>query len=427
MAFSNTILPAVAPTEAGGNALSALKNIYAAQQQNAQNKILNASVPYAPYQAYADVLSKVAYANYLPYQLQAQVLSNPMLWLSMQKNPEAMQALMNNFSKAIPQTGNLPGIGQIPAPVASSNNLLGMLIDKIKGSDKSSNPMQAIPAAPAASNVNALTQSSTTPNVTTGSPLVPSLAGGTAGAAGKLTAPYTQSPFSPGTLIPDPNNPGGVISVPTSRTATTVQTQLLAAKRVEPQLERLADEWAPFMDLKGKTKLLGARVGNLFGSFLPKGTLESVGLSGDSDLPSKYAKAKSTTLTAPEALIKAYGLNATNETLERLQKAIEPLLGENKEGYKERVKNTLEEIRQEQAGLSQQSLSGGFSIPSSQKTENATQTPAIQQPQSNINESDKYQGQMRVQVLKPDGTIIVLPENGAKQLVKDHPDHKLVG
>lgn len=357
----------VADVEPGGPLVTSMRGMNALTQSNLENQIKSAQAKYAPYTTYADAASKLAYANMVPWQIQATVLSNPLLWSALKDNPGAIQSMLQNFTQSVPKGNQIFGGVQMPAPnMQRSNGLMGMLMDKLTGGSNQQNPMQEMTSPAMGGMGGASGANPLAPSSMGGPALLPSSQGGVAGAMAKMTAPYTQSPYSSGSLIPDPNNPSGAISVPTSKMGTTIQTQLLAAKRVEPQLERIANEWAPFMDLKGKGKLIGSQIGNFFGSSLPKGTLEKIGLPTDSTLPSQYAKAKSTTLTAPEALIKAYGLNATNETLDRLQQAIEPLVGENKSGYKTRIKNILEEIRQDQMAQSQQALGGGFNIPAPQ-------------------------------------------------------------
>jgi len=102
----------------------------------------------------------------------------------------------------------------------------------------------------------------------------------------------------------DPNT-GQVISAATGRSATSLQTSITAAKRVAPQLERIASDAAPFMTLQDEAK-----------TWLERG--KNYAFGGNSELPSKYAAYQSELKAAPESLVKAYGLNPTNETIERM-------------------------------------------------------------------------------------------------------------
>lgn len=418
-------VPNVGP---GGGIPTALGALNALSTQNLQNKILGAQAQYAPYTTYADAASKLAYANMLPYQVQATVMSNPMMWMALKDNPDAIKALMSNFQKSIPQGNNIFGNVNMPAPgqqnAGGSGNLLsnfigdnplGNLLSQITGggNQPANNALQSgnLPINGSAAPSNNLTappartqQANLSSDI---SAVNPAVGGSTAGIVGKETTPYYEQAAKPGENVVNPQT-GQVISVASPRTVTATQQQLLAAKRVEPQLDRIADEWSDFMDVPGIAKLAGQKVGEAF-RVSPE-TLKSFGIPVDSNLSSKYAKAKATTLTAPESLVKAYGLNATNETLERLEKVIEPQWGESKESYKNRIMQQLAEIKNEQVEQSKQMLGGGINL-----TPQANQLPA--QPtqlnsaawpskKSPIN-ADELEGQMppkeTVWMVRPDG------------------------
>lgn len=348
----------------GGGVVTAMRGMNALSSDMLNNKINSAVAQYAPYNQYADAASKIAYANMLPYQIQATTMSNPLIWMALKDNPGAINAMMQNFSRSIPTGGNIFGNVQLPSPnsMGQGNGLLNMILKKIGGDESQSSsadmnnmpvPTSGVPNG--AGSVNTLGQG--TSNISpTGQPsnaLLPGAQGGMEGYMGKLTAPYTQSPYAAGTLIPDPNNPGGAISVSTGRMTTALQTAVNAAKRVEPQLQRIATEAEPFMSAGGQGKLQLQRLGNYF-----------AGKKGD--LPTKYAKFQSDLAAAPEALVKSYGLNPTNETIERMARVIEPYNGETGEQYKARILGTLENIRQEQIGVGEQQLAQGISIPKEQ-------------------------------------------------------------
>lgn len=365
---------------AGGHLIRALNGIN-------EYQINKANAQYAPETAYSNALSKMAYAKYLPYQLQSQMLSNPMIYYAFKDHPEELQKMMSSFSQSIPGGGTVGGASNdlMNMPKSGSNGLMGMLINKLSGN--SNNAMNQGGANDnGVTSGNALMQSPVSSNPpmgepATGSSMVPASQGGMGGVTGKMMAPYETSPRTPGVPYFD-SKTGQIISAPSVRTSAVVQQQLLGAQRVQPQLERIANEWSPFLDLKGKAQLQGARIGNLVGSSVSPETLKSFGLSPSSDLPSRYAKAMATTKTAPEALVKAYGINPTNETLNRLQEVIEPLVGENKEGYTHRIQQELAEIKQEQEALSAKALSSGFNVTPGQNQE---QQPNKFQRQSDDN------------------------------------------
>ncbi len=395
---------------AGGQLVRSLNGIYG-------NEINRANAQFAPQTAYSNALSKMAYAKYLPYQLQAQMLSNPMIYYAFKDHPEVLQAMMSKFSQSIPGAG---GSGQDASGslmnMPKSNGLLGMLMDKLSGGKSSDNAM-------APSGANALMQSpnsggsmgasSMTPS--TGSSMVPASQGGMGGVMGKMLAPYETSPRTPGVPYYD-SQTGQIVSAPSVRTAAVVQQQLLGAQRVQPQLERIAKEWEPFLDLKGQGQLLGGRVGNFIGSSVSPETLKSFGLSASSDLPSKYAKAMATTKTAPEALVKAYGINPTNETLSRLQETIEPLMGENKEGYTRRIQQVLSEMKSEQESLSQKALSSGFNVTPGQETQPAQgdNLPSDFRMKSAAINNSSNEGQE-----PPPGTIWMEDKNGKQWAIHE--------
>ena len=221
-----------------------------------------------------------------------------------------------------------------------------------------------------------------------GSPLVPATKGGMAGYVGHVTAPYQQSIVKPGGLIPDPDHPGQVIQAPTSKIYSAIDNQLLGLERVDPQLQRLGEEWGPFMDVKGMSDLTRGRIGSSFASLISPDTLKKMGLSPNAELSSQYAKAQSTTKTAPEALVKAYGLNATDQTLHDLREAIVPIWGENQQTYTKRILQTIKELHNEQASVSRKAISHGVS--SYNGSENNSQSVQTQQNQTPNIETTNY-------------------------------------
>lgn len=374
----------VADTGPGGKVLDTMSAINQYKSQVYNNKILQAQAQYEPYTQYANALSKISYANYLPYQIQAQTLSNPMLWQSLKDNPQALASMMGTFSNAMPKANSINGNTNLPVPGQQGQGILNQLLGKMgigssaqqQDSSQAQNPLGAS-SSPSGMNMQQ-GQASSNPfsedfganqaatgqvnNQESGSPLVPATRGNLQGVIGAKTAPFTQSPYKPGALIQDPNNPDQVISTPTEGTITASQNSINAAKRVEPQLERLANDAAPFMSLSG---IAGNQIQRAWNLLFP----DHAG-----DLPGKYARFQSTLQSAPEALVKAYGLRPTNETIERMQKVIEPYLGETKDQYKSRIKDQLKQIHDEQIMISSEQLSQGF--PTSEKQGNVKLSPA---------------------------------------------------
>ncbi len=373
----------------GGPLVTSMQGMNALTQGNAQAR-------YAPYTAYADAASKIAYANMLPYQIQAQVMSNPMLFYAYKDHPEMLQGMMNSLMKSVPQGGNVFGNVNMPSPGGSGmgNGLLGTLLGKMgiggqggsSGSNAMNQPMGGMQQPSGSQGFGANNQASpyevnqianygnnSAGGGQTPSALLPGTQGGIPGLIAKNTIAGTVSPEAPGALMPDPNDPNRAISVPTSKSQTAIQQQLLGEKRAEPQLERLASEWSDFMDIPGMAKLGVVKGGNMLG--ISRNDLKAHGIN-DPDSYSKYAKAQATLKATPEAMIKAYGLNSTNETLERLQDIIAPQWGENKEGYKNRLRQQISELKSEQVSPSEQALSSGYNIPNVSSTPSqASQAP----------------------------------------------------
>lgn len=347
----------VADVGPGGPLVTALQGMNALRQSNATAK-------YAPYQAYADAYLKNQQAQWLPYQYRMQALSNPMLWMAAQSNPALRDQITKMMSDPMQGMG---GSVNIPPPQGSSGNgMLSMLLNKIgMGGSDNSNPMQSMPspdqggqssgnAMLSPPNANGSPSAASTPSGT-GSPMVPSTQGPMAAIGAKAMSGYNQQIPDPGKTYQDPNT-GQVISAPTARTATALQTSITAAKRVAPQLERIANHAAPFMTLGGEAN-----------TFYQRG--KNYAFGGKSELPSQYANFQSELKAAPESLVKAYGLNPTNETIERMASVIEPLRGETAETYKQRILTTLDNIKNEQEKQPEGQLYGGINVsPSDQQS-----------------------------------------------------------
>jgi len=129
------------------------------------------------------------------------------------------------------------------------------------------------------------------------------------------------------------------------------------------------------------------------------------------ELPTQYARARALIASAPEALVKAYGLRPTNETIERMQNVIEPSYGETGEQYSERIKNTLNKLYSEQIGISENQLASGFKLNEKHKNENVQENVKMKcsksKPIPNGVPESKVQG-----MLPPKGTVWMQDING---------------
>ena len=309
MAFSGIPLPkVVADVGPGGPIVTGMQGANALTQGNLQNKFLQAELPYAPYNAYANALSKIAYANLLPYQIQAQVMSNPLMWMAFKDNPEAMKSMIENFKHTIPQGNSIFGNVNIPNPSSQQNggsgglfSMLGGLLNKFLGNNDSSslgnNQNNMNLSHPSGNNAMSSTGDFGANNKATPeeikdvvdkamgqtSTLAP---GGIEGYAGSKLKPMNQQIVDPGKTA---NINGQVISAPSARQVTNLQSNVSAAQRLAPQLQQLADKWKPFMTLKGHANLLGQKIGNYLQD---TPILNQLVKNGEGDLPSKYSDAK---------------------------------------------------------------------------------------------------------------------------------------
>jgi hypothetical protein len=131
-----------------------------------------------------------------------------------------------------------------------------------------------------------------------------------------------------------------------TQTNTSFDQQTLAAlPRIQPQLDALIKNLPQFQTLAGKASLYGQQFGNLV-------------LGQKGSLPDQYEVGQQALKTAPESMIKAWGLKVTNEALDRMQEAIEPGLGETPQGYTARIVGTLNQLK-ENAGQSSDRLASG--------------------------------------------------------------------
>lgn len=90
-------------------------------------RISDAQAAYAPMQAQANALLPMEQAEYMPYQIQAQMLSNPMLWMASQGNPQMMNSMISNLTSSMPKTNMM---NMMPM---NGGGLMGMLLGHYMG------------------------------------------------------------------------------------------------------------------------------------------------------------------------------------------------------------------------------------------------------------------------------------------------------
>jgi hypothetical protein len=358
----------------GGGLVTALRGGNALTKENLENKILGEQAKYAPYSAYGDALSKIATANMVPYQLQSQIMSNPMLWMAVKDNPAAINALVENFGKSIPDMSHITG--SVPAPSQRSQGLLGALLSKLQmgheqeqaqGGQGGGNALMQPPAPLSPTGEGRPTN-----------PLVPATGSGAAAVAGNAMAPGMTSPYKAGSLIADPNNPGGVRSVPTAETTAGGQKAVLAAKRVEPIINNIFRDFQDVNNVPGMAKLAASYAGNVSG--LSEDTLKKFGVSPTAY--SKYIKAQNNIDKSIIDVMKVYDLHQEEGMNERIGNILKFHPGENKEGYFDRIKSELNDIKTQQ-GINEGAIGGGFGIGGQQgEAPTAPQATGNKQPQN---------------------------------------------
>lgn len=167
------------------------------------------------------------------------------------------------------------------------------------------------------------------------------------GAPGFVKDPrFGSSRSGAGGTYTDPQT-GQMVSTDTAANTTQDQKTIAAAQRVVPLINDIANKQAPFMTVAGRAGLLSDKVQNLLGA--------------NKQSPSDYASVQANTELAAESLIKAYGLNVTDQSADMMKTAVKPIAGESPQSYKQRLQNTLATIAQNQSEAEAR-LSGGNQI-----------------------------------------------------------------
>ncbi len=133
----------VADTEAGGGIPTAINALHKTQMLGAQAR-------HAEEQSAANAFLTKQQAQWLPYQYQMQALSNPLLWMAAEKNPQLMNQLKNMMSNPMQSQG----MSNQPLPNQSQGGILdwamNALMQKLSGSGgniRTTNPMTQSPIA----------------------------------------------------------------------------------------------------------------------------------------------------------------------------------------------------------------------------------------------------------------------------------------
>lgn len=132
-----------------------------------------------------------------------------------------------------------------------------------------------------------------------------------------------------GTYV-DPQT-GQVISTPTNATTTQDQRTIMATERVKPLIQDIIKNIPQFQTAQSKAALKLQQIGNLAGGNYP--------------LPDQYAQAQQDLELAPESLLKAYGLNVTDDSLKTMKEALTPKYGQTAKGAEKMLYRTLDHIQ----------------------------------------------------------------------------------
>lgn len=146
---------------------------------------------------------------------------------------------------------------------------------------------------------------------------------------------------------------GEYYTTDTGKNTSIDQNTVAAIQRVQPLLQQITQSLPQFQGAAGKAKLFGSQVLN---SMFPALNLNA---------PEAYATGQTNINLAAESLVKAMGLNATDETLAMMKEAIAPRFGETQPQYTNRLLTTLSDLYRNQQQATQR-LKGGMPLGSPQ-------------------------------------------------------------
>lgn len=358
----------VADVGPGGGLVTALRGMNALANDYYQNEIAQSQAQYSPYTNYANALSKIAYAASMPAQIAGAPLQQPLYLALMKDNPQLMNATVGNYQKAVGNMQNMLNGMSIPAPNQMSQGkggILNALQNWWYGENQNQPAQQPAPQMipPGAQVQNDVMDTSGNPNTqipigrqqtqNTGdyNSLIPGTQGTIQGYVGQKTAPFVEQVHKPGTTYYDPET-GSINSTPTGDTVSNVQQSMNATARTLPMIKRLAEQAGPFLSAAGQGKLAWEQVANFFNP------------NYKGKLPTQYAEFQASLAKIPESLLKAYGLRATDHTINEMKKIIQPVRGETENDYYNRMVRQMDELRNEQIKIPAQNLARGFNIDS---------------------------------------------------------------
>ncbi len=372
--------------EPGGGIVAAMRGQNALRRSDLQNEILKAEAQFAPQTAYANAMSRIAYANMLPYQIKASVLSNPLLWEAFKSNPNAMANMMKEFAQSVPEGNNLMGGMKMPPPNQSGgigSGMLGFLFNQLygnKGAQSQQNAMQnknnsispgispspqnqgadsGYEYDPQGNNVRAMPEEVEAKSK--GVSLLPSSQGGMAGVSAKMTAPYNTSPYKAGDLVLPPG--AGPTSVASAQTVSQIQQSYLALQNVVPVLDDIAKRGEKLLSNDAFRKLGMSKLVNLadqWGLHAPDWALKKLGV--DKKLFDEFAKWNADRKKAVEGMMGGLSLPGNIPSLQDVHGIIDPLPGETGKGYASRIHKEKDYLLNQRLPQYQKMLGSGVPI-----------------------------------------------------------------
>lgn len=157
---------------------------------------------------------------------------------------------------------------------------------------------------------------------------------------------------------------GDYYTTDTEKNTSVDQNTIAAIQRVSPLLENLTQSLPQFQGFGGKVNLVTSQVLN---SMFPGLNLQA---------PAQYAQGQTDINLAGESLVKAMGINPTDQNLAAMKEAIEPHFGENSAQYRTRILSTLTDLYRNQ-GQAVQRLKAGIPLgaPPGQSSTASTHRP----------------------------------------------------
>ncbi len=345
---------------------SAVNALNTLEQQKYANQSARQTAKYAPYTSYADAVTKMVGAQYAPLTA---ILSNPFALAALQQNPGALESLISKFGAGA--ASGQSAVNGIPQP-NSGQGLMNWLTDKIgitSGGNQGAsggNALNTPPSIPSTGGTEMdagnpypldVSPNGSTGNVPQASRVAPGAGGAIPGAIASTTSKFNQSPYTPGSTV---GNNGDVFSTSTPESTTRDQQTIAAVTRINPILTRLASLQAPFAKVSGMAM---EPVQSVVNALLPDKALMQLKKHGYAGtLPTTKAARDAELSKAPEALLRAWGLNVTDNSIAAMKDSVKPIFGETAQQYNDRIVETLKNLQNEEVAPAKERLAQGYTL-----------------------------------------------------------------